>query len=403
MRKLLLIGALVLIGAGVFAQNASAPTMAFTGALYTGTIAQSIGGSTPTMGIWDPVNQTGSRFNFQGTVDGGTWGLNFRLREDDNWQQNYDSNMPSFRRLYGWLEPLPGVIRVVVGRLSGYEWATGDAGGFSTLGNFDGAVGAQLQIKPIDGLNFGLFLPFTYGLGGGDYVSSEELVQVLDTMAFGAKFTMKGVGDIEAGYWLTPSWYPPNTGSSNFYEFPLAWFGLEYVGTPNLVALLESQFALSSNWATNYSYLDEEVSYQLNQIGLTLYAEQLIWNGSATGLNSGTFLGFRPVVDYTMGNVDVGAYAELMFTTNTTAFYSGQVGYALGPFVKLTIAKNVYMRLQPEYGGGYVTPPINGAPLQDYPGLNGSPGYQATNGLTQGFAPLSNSYWQVFLNFVVSF
>jgi hypothetical protein len=61
------------------------------------------------------------------------------------------------------------------------------------------------------------------------------------------------------------------------------------------------------------------------------------------------------------------------------------------------------MRLQPEYGGGYVTPPINGAPLQDYPGLNGSPGYQATNGLTQGFAPLSNSYWQVFLNFVVSF
>jgi hypothetical protein len=403
MRKLFLISVLSLIGAAVFAQNAPAPTIAFTGALYTGTIAQSIGGSTPSLGIWDPVNQTMSRFNFQGTINGGTWGLNFRLREDDNWQQNYDSNEPSFRRLYGWLEPLPGVIRVVVGRLSGYEWATGDAGGFSTLGNFDGAVGAQLQIKPIDGLNFGFFLPFTYGLGGTDYVSSEELVQALDTMAFGAKYTMKGVGDIEAGYWLTPSWYPPNTGNSNFYEYPLAWFGLEYVGTPNLVALLESQFALSSNWTTNWYYLDEEVSYQLNQIGLTLYAEQLIWDPSAIGVNSGTFLGFRPVVDYTMGNVDVGAYGELMFTTNTTTSYSGQVGYAFGPFVKVTVAKNVYMQLQPEFGGGSVTPPVNGAPLQDYPDLNGSPGYQAANGLTQGFAPLHNSYWQVFLNFVVSF
>ena len=152
--------------------------MAFTGALYTGTIAQSINGSTPSLGIWDPVNQTRSRFNFQGTINGDIWGLNFRLREDDNWDQGLNNvkvtnstgtdkisipSAPGFRRLYGWLEPLPGVIRVVVGRLSGYEWATGDAGGFSTLGNLDGAVGAQLQIKPIDGLNFGAFLPFTYG------------------------------------------------------------------------------------------------------------------------------------------------------------------------------------------------------------------------------------------------
>ena len=140
MKKLLLIGALVLAGAGAFAQDAApAPTMAFTGALYTGTIAQSIGGSTPSLGIWDPVNQTKSRFNFQGTVKADVWGLNFRLREDDNWTQGYADNQPAFRRLYGWMDPLPQ-IRVAVGRLSGYEWATGDAGGFSTLGNLDGAV-----------------------------------------------------------------------------------------------------------------------------------------------------------------------------------------------------------------------------------------------------------------------
>jgi hypothetical protein len=402
MRKLLLLSALVLLATSAFAQTAApapapAPTMAFTGALYTGTIAQSIGGSTPSLGIWDPVNQTKSRFNFQGTIDGGIWGLNFRLREDDNWQQGLDSNVIGPRRLYGWLEPLPGLIRVVVGRLSGYEWATGGAGGFSTLGNLDGAVGAQLQIKPIDGLNFGAFLPFTYG-AGATYIPSLSLSQAFSFLAFGAKYTMKGVGDIEAGYWSAANSLD-NTTSSSFYQYPKAWFGLEYVGTPNLTALVESQFAISKTSDNNYAYFDEQVSYQMDQLGLTLYAEQLIFSNS----DAGAFLGFRPVVDYAMGNVDVGVYAELVVTTNDTAAYNGKIGYAFGPFVKVTVAKNVYMKLQPEYGGGDVTPPIGGAPLVGYPGAVGSPAYQAGNGLTSGWAPLADSYWQVFLNFVVSF
>jgi hypothetical protein len=357
------------------------------------------------------VNQTGSRFNFQGTINGGTWGLNFRLREDDNWNQTSSNvtipgatpssvsipSAPTFRRLYGWMEPVPGVIRVAVGRLSGYEWATGDAGGFSTLGNLDGAVGAQLQIKPIDGLNFGAFLPFTYGTSKA-LLPSLNLDEALNFMAFGFKYTMKGVGDIEAGYFLAANMPgTDNTGSSSFYQYPKAWFGLEYVGTPNLTALLESQFAVSNTSSKNYAYFDEQVSYQLDQIGLTLYAEQLFWSSSALGTN----LGFRPVVDYTMGNVDVGAYAELVY--GSASLYTGNWGYSFGPFVKVTVAKNIYLRLQPEYGGGDVTPPINGAPLQDYPGDNGSPAYQAANGLTQGWAPLAHPYWQVFLNAVVSF
>ena len=333
MRKLLLLSALVLLATSAFAQAAApaaAPTMAFTGALYTGTIAQAIGSSTPTLGIWDPVNQTKSRFNFQGTVKADSWGLNFRLREDDNWQQGYDANNPSFRRLYGWMEPIPQ-IRVAVGRLSGYEWATGDAGGFSTLGNLDGAVGAQLQIKPIDGLNFGAFVPFTYGTGS-TYVPGMTVSEALDFAAFGFKYTVKGLGDIEAGYWLADNSLA-NTGSSSFYQYPKAWFGLEYVGTENLIALIESQFAISKISANNYAYFDEQVSYQMDQLGLTLYAEQLIYSTSAAG----AFFAFRPVVDYAVGNVDVGAYAEVVATTNDS--YNGKLGYAFGPFVKVTVAK----------------------------------------------------------------
>jgi hypothetical protein len=217
---------------------------------------------------------------------------------------------------------------------------------------------------------------------------------------------MKGLGDIEAGVWLAPTNFATNTLSSSFYQYQKAWFGLEYVGTQNLIALLESQFAITNDNTVNYGYFDEQVSYQMDQLGLTLYTEQLIWSNKASGLYSGTFLGFRPVVDYTIGNVDVGAYAELVYTTNTTA-YAGHIGYAFGPFVKMTVAKNVYIRLQPEYGGGDVTPPISGAPLGNYPGNLSQPQYQTVNGLGSSknvpFSPLSDAYWQVFLNAVVSF
>ena len=67
--------------------------MAFTGALYTGTIAQHSTTPVTTLGIWDPVNQTGSRFNFQGTVKGDVFGLYFRLREDDNWDQGQSNKV----------------------------------------------------------------------------------------------------------------------------------------------------------------------------------------------------------------------------------------------------------------------------------------------------------------------
>jgi hypothetical protein len=414
MRKLALICALVLIAAAAFAQNAPAPTFAVTGALYTGTIAQSFNNATPLLGIWDPVNLTGSRFNFQGTYNGSGFGLYFRLREDDNWDQgntNAKANSgtgtnnlsipsaPGFRRLYGWIDAADGMIRVAAGRLSGYEWATGDAGGFNTLGNLDGAVGMQLQIKPIDGLNVGAFLPFTYGTSSA-LASSLDVAEAVNFVAFGAKYTIKGVGDIEGGYWMAPDMASTKaTNSSSFYQYPKAWFGAEYVGTPNLTAILETQFANSTNSNANWAYLAETVAYKLDQLGLALYAEQQLNSNS----NFGTYLGFRPVVDYTIGIADIGAFGEVLYVTgsnyfNNGAAYNGNLGYSGGPFVKLTFAKNVFIKLQGELGGGNVTPPPAGAPFVSYPGSLSGP-YQET----AGWSPLAGTFWQANLNFVVSF
>ncbi|HTP59730.1 MAG TPA: hypothetical protein VMM82_12490 [Spirochaetia bacterium] len=388
---------LSVIGFAAFGQN-TAPAMVFTGTLYTGGIVQNFAnGNTngiTTMGIWDPVNQVKSRFNFQGTYNGAGFGLNFRLREDDNWQQMLDSNTPGLRRLYGWIDIAGGVVRVAAGRLAGYEWATGDAGGFSTFGNLDGAVGMQLQIKPIDGLNFGVFVPLTYG-AGTTYIPSEDISEALDSVAFGAKYTLKGMGDIEGGYWLAPN-YATTWNSSAFYSYPMGWFGAEYIGTPNLTTILETRIANSSNTSVNYEYFDEEVSYALDQLTMTLYAEQFIYASTGAGL------GFRPVVDYAMGILDIGAFAQITYVTSTTFLnlsYSSQLGYSGGPFVKATFAKNVYMKLQGELGGGGVYPPTTGAPLQSWPGNIG-----ATYQNLGNWQPLPGSYfWQVYLNFVVSF
>jgi hypothetical protein len=282
-------------------------------------------------------------------------------------------------------------------------------------------VGLQLQIKPLDGLNLGAFLPFTYGSNGTN-VESEDIADAFDTMAFGFKYTAKGIGDIEAGYWLAPNFAQDtlssanpadSTDSSSFYQFPFLWFGAEYTGIQNLTALLESEVATAGNSNLNWAYFDEQLAYQMGALGLTLYAEQLIFFNSALGAD----LAFRPVVDYTLGMLDVGVFGEMEYvsssnffteTGNQGAAYGGHFGLSAGPFVKMNVAKGTYCQLQAEFGAGYVTPPPEGTPLEDYPGYNQSPGQGTGPGGTYGqegqpWAPLQGVFWQVGFNFVVSF
>ena len=68
-------------------------------------------------------------------------------------------------------------------------------------------------------------------------------------------------------------------------------------------------------------------------------------------------------------------------------------------FVKLTFAKNVYMKLQGEVGGGDVYPPTNGSPFQSWPGNIGATYLNAGN----WNSTLSGTFYQANLNFVVSF
>ena len=298
-----------------------------------------------------------------------------------------------------------GMVRVAAGRLSGYEWATGDAGGFNTLGNLDGAVGMQLQIKPVDGLNFGAFLPFTYGTSTAPLFSSTDIMDAVNFMAFGAKYTIKGLGDIEGGYWLAPK-----TGTFNTVEHRLFIFLRVSEGLVRRRVRRDAQPDGHPRVAVRaLRGLQHELHVHRRDVPVPdgpARTRPLHRAAAQRHSNFGTYLGFRPTVDYTIGMVDIGVFAEITYVTGGNSFIggaayansSGNLGYSGGPFVKVTFAKNVYLRLQGEFGGGNVTPPSPEAPFVSYPGNISSP-YQES----AGFTPLSGSFWQANLNFVVSF
>ncbi len=273
----------------------------------------------------------------------------------------------------------------------------------------------------MDGLDFGVFLPFTYGYApgyAGNYLplptkgsntslASESLIDAVTTMAVGVKYKVKGFGDIEGGYWSAPVGNQ-NIASSKFDQYAWFWFGAEYTGMQNLTAILEG-FAIDTRDAGNNSfYLTQKIGYQLGQIGLTLYGEQYFMGsnvGAGTfGANNilgynGTDLYFRPVVDYNMGWVDVGAFVGVAYASSSK--YNSNLGYSGGPFAQFNVAKGTYVKLTGEVGGGGIQAPQPGSPYEfNYPTGSATAAYSDLG----GWAPLKGQeFWQVNLNFVFSF
>ena len=420
---------------------APAPGLVWSGTLYIGAETQSINQANPTFNMWDPVNGTPSRFNLQAKYDAGSYGLYLRLREDDTWAQGNNGKV-LVRRLYGWMDAANGLVRLQAGRLGDYTWSTGSLGatGLMQVGEIDGPVGVQLQIKPISGLNFGAFLPFmqtsnttpnfSADTGAGAAATATTIKEsnvpangtpfaaVAD--AFGnllvaGSYVQKGLGDVEVGYqFFTASGALPGytTSGNSFYatpvgstpgSFPYFFFGAAYTGTPNLYACLESKFVNTNTGSFNYDYFDEEITYNMAPLNFTLWGEQNFWPSSASNNKvpvgqptAGTQLHFKPIADYTMGIFDLGAFVN--FETSS-ATGSTLMGYSGGPFVKMTTGKGTYTKVTGEFGSGDLLPPPADYPLYLYPGY-----YTASNQTPQWSSnPNSGFFWQLNWNFVFAF
>jgi hypothetical protein len=330
MKKILaILLALAVVGVFAFADGAAAPApaLSFTGYLNIGGVYgdNAVSGAAATWASqgWD--SGTGGRFNLNGKFSGDTFGLAFRLREQDAWTAN-NTGALYVRRVYGWLTAFDGVVKFNAGRLGDYAWATGSGGGWQSFGSIDGPVGMQVQIKPVDGLNFGAFIPVANVASGkfSDYLSSSII---------GAAYYLKGVGDIEGGYNLSPTANAAN-----------AWLGLAYTGMKDLTAYGEFHFVAIGNTATGYSYGREYFDYPIGAIDLSLVLMQQIFAASSAG----TSLAFSPTLGYTLSPV---TKVELNATYATNSGYS-KSGWQVSPDVCFTLGKASTLRVGVSYAGG---------------------------------------------------
>jgi len=254
------------------------------------------------------------RFQLEGKYSADNYGLAFRLR-DSNFT---DSKQPILvKRAWGWVDLANGMVRLNGGLLGDYTWSTNE---YSSFGNFDGKAGLQVQIMPVKGVNFGVFVP-TW-LNGN---STNLLSDAFNAIVFGGSYTSDMLY-LAAGYDL---------GKNNL------WFGANYTGMKNLTAYVESSNTVGGTGGNNF-YFDEYVAYDLGQMTVGTYADQYF----ETGLSQ---FHFSPQFSYTMDKLTLGLRADI-------ALSGSDMGYGAGAYAKLAVADNAWVQAGAGYDAGTVAP-----------------------------------------------
>jgi len=148
MKKLIvLLLAFAMVGA-VFAADAPAPALTFNGYLNTGFQYDTTSDLVKLYGAY--AGKT-SRLRLNAAYTNGDFGVNFRYQSNDS------ATAPSVTQALVWGNLFNKMVTFKAGELNDYTWATP----YNSFGNFDGQTGIQVQLKPIAGLNFGVFVPVT--------------------------------------------------------------------------------------------------------------------------------------------------------------------------------------------------------------------------------------------------
>jgi hypothetical protein len=310
-----------LVGAFVFAQDA--PALKFNGYMNFGAQINNDGTNTNLIALGSDSWQIG-RFQLEGKYAASNWGWAFRMRND----VAFTTKTPSLylARVWGWVDALNGMVTVKAGKLDDYSWASNN---WSQFGNFDGTVGIQLQLKPVAGLNFGVFLPTM--LNGTDTNLASD---AFSAITIGGMYSMDNMGYVSLGYRL---------GNTTNGQVPYFWAGLGYTGMSALTAKAEMKLNNDPVAANNYFYVNEQLGYDMAPLNVNLWAEQQFNSSSPDGTNM--ILHFQPSVDYTMGSWNLGAFFS--FLTDSTSS-----GYGPGIWAKATVADGATVAFGGEYDLG---------------------------------------------------
>ena len=384
-----LVLSLGLLGAVAFAQS-SGPSLEFHGYMNYGMSLVNNGSGTNLLAYGSDSGIDVGRFQLDATYTADSWGLVFRLR-DDSPSMSGPASQVYFRRAYGWVDILNGLITLQAGVLGDYSW---DSNNFQHFGTLDGDMGVQVQLKPLIGLNFGAFLPTALnGTFENPFENSNGTPGAWNNMVVGGRYDFMDVGYLSAGYSFGGE---GNINAIMTTLTPYLWAGFGYTGSDQLTAKAELAYTNSSVAGNNYFYADEQLGYTSGATNLVLYAEEQLNRKALDGTSA--ILHLQPSIDYTYDIFDIGAFFS--FLTDGTSS-----GYGPGAWLKTNVAKSTSVVLGAEYdlGSARAATSQPGSYWGRYMYWTGN--YDPFGGPFQpnALATQSNNEFRAYLDFVWSF
>ena len=281
MKKLIVLLLAVAMVGVAFAQDA-APALKLSGYLNTGFKYDS---GTDLVKLWGSYAGQISRLRLNAAYTNGDFGVNFRYQSNDS------ATAPSVTQALVWGNLFDKMVTFKAGKLNDYTWATP----YNSFGNFDGQTGVQVQVKPISGLNFGVFVPLT--------AAGATPTNTFKDMSIAGKYSAAGLADFLVNLNL-------GTAANAVYG------SVNVTAVENLTAIVEAKITDITDVA-NTLYLDQYVSYAMGDLSVGAYVDQTF----------GTPFGWSvtPEVDYVMGDVEL--YASFMVGSGSVWSFDPSVSY----------------------------------------------------------------------------
>jgi hypothetical protein len=347
------------VAGGLFAQEVS-----FSGIVETGVRIEKEEDKAGKVGIWNDNDSVGSRFRIQGTYDADTYGAKVGVGTDlasrsitvgGTDYQTSDAFTIYVYNAYGWYNFLDGIINVKAGLIDDGVWTTGgpEDWGLAT------GLGARLEVSPIEGLNFGLFVTNSSGTTqniGGDFIKETAIgaSYTSDLFDVALAFKLDGEGDNEAldsdgdgkVDWIVDGDRKPGNAADPAYSSAAdadiaqeAIFGFAYKGLPALTAKAEvraSALGKFSDYGTVWA--NEDVGYRvLEPLNVGVVFTQYFYADSDAGK---LFLQFKPYAEYQVNEpISVGLEVPVYFQDKYT-----ELGLGGKPWVKYAFSDDAYIK-----------------------------------------------------------
>jgi hypothetical protein len=292
MKKLIVLLLTIAMVGAVFAEEAPAPVLKWSGLLNTGFQYDN---STDSLYLYGQNAGKASRLRLNADYTNGDFGVHFRLQTDDATTTAF-----SIKHALVWGNLFNNMATFKVGLLNDSTWATP----YNSFGSLDGKKGVQLQVKPIKGLNVGAFMP----LMPLDTTKTVPAGDVPKDMTFAGKYSISGIADVLAGLNLGVA---PTTKTE-------AYGSVNVTAIENLTAIVEADLTDISDIANTLS-LDEYASYAMGNLAVGAYLEQDF--GSTFGWT------IAPEVSYAIDKAEVGGSFTIA---------SGSV-WSIDPYVTYTL------------------------------------------------------------------